>query len=183
MVKTPERYTWSSHLAYLKKVSVPWLSTTPVLSQFASTEKKAIALYHEFMQTEKNDESPKIFQKGNFEGRILGTDRFIEESLVKAAQNPSNKVTLSQILSAICNEYSIKLEDLQSNSRQRKLTEARAVVALIVRELPHLPLMDLSRKIGRDLSGLSQAAGRLEKRLMDDSQLSNMIEKIKINLI
>jgi len=182
IVKTPERYIWSSHTAYLKKISVPWLSMTPVLSQFASTEQKAIALYHKFIQTETDDKSPIMFQKGNFEGRILGTDRFIEEALAKAEQNPSNKVTLSQVLSVICTQYSIKLKDLKSNSRQRQLTEPRAVAALVVREVPHLRLADLSRKIGRDLSGLSQAAGRLEQKLKDDSQLSNTIDKIKITL-
>ncbi len=144
--------------------------------------KKAIALYRDFIQTDEDDESPKKFQKGNFEGRILGTDRFIEESLAKATQNPSNQVTLSQVLSVICTQYSIKLKDLQSNSRQRQLTEARALAALIVREVPHLPLVDLSRKLGRDLSGLSQAAGRLEKKMRDDSQLSSTMDKIKRNL-
>lgn len=146
MVKSPERYTWFSHSAYLGKVRGAWLSITSVLSQCASTEQKAITLYREFIHTDKDDVNPKEFQKGNVEGRILGTDRFIEEALAKAAQNRFNKVTLSQVLSVICTQYLSKQKDMQNNSRQRQLTEARAVAPLIVREVPSLHLVDLSRK-------------------------------------
>jgi len=58
--------------------------------------------------------------------------------------------------------------------RKPRIHYARAVKDLIsFGSCPHLRFVDLSRKLGWDLSGLSQVAGRLEKRLRDDSHLSN----------
>jgi chromosomal replication initiation ATPase DnaA len=68
---------------------------------------------------------------------------------------------------------------VSSGSRERRIAEPRSVVALIVRDADHLSLMALSRKLKRDLSGLSQSASRLEIKLGKDKVLEKKINKIK----
>ena len=91
-----------------------------------------------------------------------------------------DKITLEQILQAVCDQHKIRQEDLTSGGKQRHLAEARAIAALLVRETEHLTLMVLSKELNRDLSGLSQTASRLEARLIKDRDLA---EKINIIMV
>ena len=178
MIKTPEKYDWSSHNVYLGNVSVPWLTTDWVLSQFASPKKRAIDLYRDFVSDGKDEKHRIEFHQGNIEGRILGEDRFGEEALTRASQKVTYKVTLEQVLQEVCRHYEIDQDVLSSGGRHRRISEPRSVAALIVRETDHLSLIDLSRRLQRDLSGLSQAAARLENRLKKEKDLSEKINKI-----
>jgi REP element-mobilizing transposase RayT len=180
LVKTPEEYPWSSHNVYLGNVSIPWLTTDWVLSQFAGQKKRAVALYQDFVLKGKDEAHRKEFYKGNFEGRILGEDRFADEALAKALQKVSRKPTLEQVLQAVCEQYEIHQDDLSSGGSYRRISEPRSVAALLVREIEHLSIMDLSRRLKRDLSGLSQAAIRLDKRLESDPELTEKVNKIKL---
>ncbi|MFW8601554.1 transposase [Desulfobacterota bacterium M19] len=179
MVKTADKYAWVSHQAYLGEVSVPWLTTDWVLSQFAKQKKRAVALYCDFIMEGKGEEHRKEFYQGNVEGRILGEDRFAEDALSKASQKTTRKATLEQVLEAVCKHYVINPAALAGGSRERRVAEPRALAALLVRETDHLSLMNLSRKLKRDLSGLSQSASRLEKKLEKDKVLEKKINKIK----
>ncbi len=103
------------------------------------------------MQREEDEEQSQDFYKGTREGRILGDDSFVEESLAKASQAITRKVSLEQILQAVCQYYNIGPDDLLSKSRQRHISKPRAITALLVRGQEHLRLIDLSRKLKRDL--------------------------------
>jgi len=103
----------------------------------------------------------------------------IELSLAKAEEKHSQKHSLADVIAAVCGHYEIKPQELSGGGRQRNLTEPRAVVAYLVRESENLSLTDLSKELQRDLSGLSQAAPRLEKRMHTDQNLSQKINKIK----
>ena len=52
--------------------------------------------------------------------------------------------------------------------KARRASEARATMAWLVRELPHVTLADLSTHLGRDLTTLSAAATRLQQRAGTD---------------
>lgn len=179
IVKEPEEYPWSSHVAYLGDVSVPWLSTDWVLAHFFRQEKLAIELYRQYVVAGKDNPHKKEFHCGSFQGRILGEDSFVEEALTRASQRVSARSTLEHMLAAVCAHYNIRLDDLTGRSRQRKISEARAVVALLVRESEHLSLMELSRRLNRDLSTLSQAASRLDKKIGSTERISQNVSNIK----
>ena len=179
LVNTPEHYAWSSHNVYLAKTSVPWLTTDWILSQFSDQKERAIELYQDFVFQGKAEAHRKEFHQGNVEGRILGEDGFAEKALAKASQEVFRTVSLEQVLQAVCEQYGIRLEDLSAGGRQKWISEPRSVAALIVRETDCLSLTDLSRNLGRDLSGLSQAAIRLDKRLKSDDELAKKVYQIK----
>lgn len=89
------------------------------------------------------------------------------------------KISIEQILKTVCEAYETELRELSGRGRQRRLSEARAAAALLVREAEHINLVDLGQILNRDLSGLSQGAGRLEKRMKSDQKLIEKIDTLK----
>jgi putative transposase len=52
LVKSPEKYRWSSHRAYLGKMTLPWLETDFILSTFSPTDRKrAQASFKQFFDS------------------------------------------------------------------------------------------------------------------------------------
>ncbi len=178
MVKAPEDYPWSSHNVYLGNGSATWLTKDLVLSQFSGQKHRAVELYQDYVSAGTNETYRKEFHQGNVKGQVLGEDHFVDRVLAKASQKLSGSLALEQVLQAVCEHYDVDEDDLSSGSRKKWISEPRSVVALIVRETPHLSLTELSNRIGRDLSGLSQAAGRLDKRMNSDQGLFQKIDKI-----
>ncbi len=179
MIKNPEEYPRSSHSSYLGNPPVPWLTTEWVLSQFAGTKKRAVELYRQFVFKGADEGHRNEFYQGNIDGHILGDDNFSELALAAAFQKMAKKATLEQVLQAVCKHYAIDQDDLFSGSREKRISEPRAVVALLVRDIEHLNLKALSGKLHRDLSGLSQAAGRLDKILKSDTLLVSKLNTFK----
>ena len=182
ITKTPDEYPWSSHKAYLGVEKIEWLTTEWLLSQFAKRVVNAQKKYARFINRGMAEEHRKEFHSGTFEGRILGEDNFIERSLARAEEKHARKLSLDDLIRAVCDHYKLKQQELSSGGRQRKLSQPRAVLAYLVRETNELTLAGLSKKFERDLSGLSQAAARLEKRMQTDKNLSKEVYNIK-NLI
>lgn len=178
MVKAPEDYSWSSHNVYLGNGSATWLTKDLVLSQFSRQKHRAVELYQNYVSAGTNETYRKEFHQGNVKGQVLGEDHFVDRVLAKESQKLSGSLTLEQVLQAVCKHYEVDEDDLSSGSRQKWISEPRSVVALIVRETPHLSLTELGNRIERDLSGLSQAAGRLDKRMNSDQGLFQKIDKI-----
>jgi chromosomal replication initiation ATPase DnaA len=78
--------------------------------------------------------------------------------------------------------YSISPADLKKPGKERKLAEARAVAALLVRDCEHLSLTEFGSRVKRDISSLSQGASRLLKRAETDRGLSEKIKMIQSRL-
>ena len=179
MVKTPDQFNWSSHNAYLGTASIPWLTTDWVLSQFATEGEAARARYRDFVLKREDRGDREEFHRGTVDSRILGEDPFAEAVFSKASQEGSPTATLAQVVHAVCDYYGIDQDDLSSKRIQRKISEPRSVVALLVRDSSHISLTDLSRRLQRDLSGLSRSASRIEMRLEKDEALREKVNDIK----
>jgi REP element-mobilizing transposase RayT len=179
MVKFPEKYVWSSHSSYLDEAPVAWLTTDWVLSQFSNDKQRAIKRYHNFVMAGKDDGYRKEFHHGNKEGRILGGDHFAEDALCKASEKFSHKIPLKHILLKVCEEYNVKLNEFAGGSRQKRISVPRSVAALLVRDTDHISLVELGHELKRDLSGLSQAASRLDERMKKDRELLVRVNGIR----
>ena len=179
IVSTPDKYPWSSHNVYVANVAVSWLTTDWVLSQFDQQRKRAIDYFRSFIHAGTDEADSVKFHRGNAEGEILGSDNFAEEAHFKASQEMASMLSLDHIIDVVCDHYKIDHGELKRMSKQRRVSEPRAVIALLVREAANLSLMELSRRLNRDLSGLSQAAGRLEKRAENQQKLVEKIEHLK----
>jgi hypothetical protein len=184
MVSHPADYRWSSHPAYLGIVSVPWLTTEFLLRQFSGTQDQARKLYAHFQEEGLAEPHRNEFHSGSSAGIILGDDGFAEEAMAKASRQGQveNKVTLAQVIEAVCKKDTLRRQDLCGRSRKRDVAEARALAALLVRESSHLSLTGLARELGYDLSNLSQAAARIEKKIQSNAGLAKAVDNLKRDL-
>jgi REP element-mobilizing transposase RayT len=182
IVSHPADYKWSSHPAYLGIVSVPWLTTEFLLRQFAGTQDQARKLYTHFQEEGLAEPHRNEFHSGSSAGIILGDDGFAEKAMAKASRQVENNATLAQVIGAVCKKYKLRRQDLSGRSRKRDVAEARALAALLVRESSHLSLTGLAGELGYDVSSLSQAAARIEKKIQSDSGLAQAADNLKRDL-
>lgn len=177
---SPESYPWSSHSSYLELIPVsPWLTVDWALGQFAPSRGAAILNYEAFVRDGMTEGHRSDFHRGSFEGRALGDDRFVEQALMRAEEVCEGNRTLEQIVESVCAEYQIRISEFCASGKAQPAAEARAVAALLVRNSPAIAFRELATFLSRDLSGLSQAARRLEVRLIGDAALERRIEQIE----
>ncbi len=179
ITKTADQYKFSSHHAYLGKENLTWLTTDLVLGQFAEKKKRAIKLYHDFVLKGGDEDHRQEFYQGTAEGRILGDDHFCENVLAKAAEKYNRKLSLKDVIAAVCRTYNITNETIAAPGKSKPASEARAVAALLVQENDSLKLTALGDFLNRDLATLSQAANRLRKRVAKDNMLLSKIKLIR----
>lgn len=179
ITETIDQHRWSSHRVYLGLDIVPWLSTDLVLSQFSKHEKTATKLYHEFVLRGSVEEHRVEFHRGINEGRILGDDRFSEESLIRSKQKFRPKISLEDVIRGVCEVYAIDKKTLLSAGKARPASEARAVAALLVQDLDNLTLTDLGRVLKRRIAILSKSAHRARERARQNKEFNEKIEKIR----
>ena len=116
------------------------------------------------------------------EAREQVDDRFVRETVRAAQAGRPRKLHLDDILGAVCEIYGIAEKALTSPSRRRDLAEARTVATILTREVHHLSLVSLSRRLNRDVSSLSHCLRRLGERLTYDRQLKSRIREARTAL-
>jgi len=182
MVKLPDEYPWSGHLALLGKEMLPWLCADYVLSLFDSEVMNAAEKYGGFVFDGLSEGTRPEFGMGTHEGRLLGDDTFADKALSQAEERPVNRVTLDEVISEVCERFGISEEELTAAGKSRPASEARAIAAFLTRELAHLSLTELAKKMGREVSAVSQAARRLEKMAHVNVQVAEMTHQLLANL-
>jgi putative transposase len=180
LARQPEKYRWSSHRAYLDLEEIPWLTTDWVLSQFSPKGGWARKKYESFIAAGKGEGERKDFLRGTSQGRFLGDTRFAHQAVRRAAKVSRSRLTLDGVISRVCRMYGMRESQLVAPGKVRAPAEARGVVALIVREAPHLSLTELSERFGRDLTTLSTAASRLVARVKTDQGLAERLAKLNV---
>ena len=151
IVAVPEEHPWSGHHANPGTITLPWLTTDWVLSQFSGKIKKARAGYRSFVSDGLNETRRSEFHSGNKEGRILVDDTFAEQVFAEAAQQWSRGYTQPEVITSVCQTYGITEEQLKAPGKVRPLTEARALAAVFVRESRELSLTELGNAVNREM--------------------------------
>ncbi len=179
IVRAPEAYAWSSHRAYLGREQIPWLYTESILCHFSDREPVAQRLFSDFVLQGLQEGTRPEFRQGSHQGRILGDDHFAERALSTTGEPNHCRPSLPDIIDAVCRAYGLTPSALTDLGKKRKPAEARAMAALIVLETQGLTLTDLATYLGRELSGLSQAAGRLHRRKTREPGTGERLEHIR----
>ena len=82
-----------------------------------------------------------------------------------------DRASVVEVVSLVCRNYEIAVEELVVPGKIRRLSHARGMAAWIVQDLPSYTLTELARMTGRDLSSLSAMVQRLYARSAHDSTL------------
>jgi putative transposase len=183
IVALPEEHPWSGHHAYLGTITLSWLTTDWVLSQFSGNIKKAREGYRSFVSNGLKEKRRTEFHSGNNEGRILGDDTFAEHVFAEADQQWSRGYTLPEVINSVCRAYGITEKQLKAPGKVRPFTEARALAAVLVRESRDLSLTELGRAVNREIAPLARAAQLLTEQSAGDARLKSLIEETRSALL
>ncbi|RLL49149.1 hypothetical protein D8Y20_13285 [Mariprofundus sp. EBB-1] len=165
------------------ETTIPWLHMEAVLGRFSEEKMKAIELLKSFTQDGDGECRRDDFHSGSHQGQILGDDAFAERALNSSGLPVAIKSpTLAEIIDVVCTEYDVDRAGLDGGENVRQGAEMRAMVAWIVQDLESLTLTALAAELGRDLSALSRAAGRLRQRMAKDALLKIKAENITRSL-
>ena len=136
--------------------------------------------YRGFVSEGKGEGRRAEYHKGSdADSRILGDDAFIDRVLgQKQAMGARSRVSLDEVMQQVCKHYSIQEQDFGLSGRDRRISEARGVVAWLILESGACTLSELGRATGRDITTLSSAVKRLQIRARKDLRLAATVKAL-----
>ena len=126
------------------------------------------------LETDIRDVWPGLKLKPEEEVSDEDLDEQLEESRPR-------QVGVEDVVQAVCRAFGVSPENLAGPSSQRRLSIPRAAAALLIREAPHLRMIDLAGRLGRDPSWLSHLLKRVEAIEHSEGFLSR-VERARENL-
>jgi REP element-mobilizing transposase RayT len=188
MVKTLEEYDWISHRGYLfDDEAWVWLYREPVLKEFSNRLDEARNGYRRFMAQDDDERVERAFSRMNLPA-FLGGKEFIskiKERFFLAKTNrevptakhlaPSGR----EIMTAVLSVYEVK-EPKLFISRRGSTNEPRDVAIYLLRTLCGQPLQKIAEFLSvRNYSTVSTTLTRVERRIVDDAEFVNKLEKVR----
>jgi REP element-mobilizing transposase RayT len=183
MTHLPDDYPWSGHRSYLGKEMLPWLTTDYVLSMFSANILKARNCYASFVADGIGETKREEFYSGTCEGRILGDDNFTDKAFTKANQSRDREYLLSDLVGIVCRRYGTTIDQLKAPGKARPYSEARAVIALLVQELPGSSLTEAGKFLNRSIAPLGRAGRRLLTEALENTNLNVRLNEMRLELL
>jgi REP element-mobilizing transposase RayT len=188
------RYPWCGHRSILGKATHAWMDAEYVLTQFGSTRRKALHVYRTFMLEGVGQGNIKELtggglirsqggwsqvlsmqrrgQKEDFDERILGGGAFVHAILKEAEENQLRQIkarragkTIQMIIEEECKKQNISSMELKGGGKRRKVSDARARIAVRGRAELGLTAAAIARHVGVNASAITRAIDRVEKDL------------------
>lgn len=147
-------YAWTSHHVYVGNVAQPWVTTDFVLSLFHHERERAIEAYRNFI-VDIPDRCPLEDYTGS-KPRIPGSD-FFSAQVTDNSRNATSEQTLDDLICEACRRFSVSRNDLQSRSRERHLTMARAWIAFRAKTLGVISVSKVAASLNRTEGSLRQS--------------------------
>ncbi len=152
--KSVSDYRWTSHHAYVGLAGQPWVTTDFVLGLFHSERESAIGAYRTFMD-DVPDRNPLEDCTRN-DSRVFGSAYFSDQMSNKPSQSATERALDDLIIDA-CRQFSVSRNDLQSPSRERHLTKARAWIAFRAKMLGIASVSKVAARLNRTEGSLRQS--------------------------
>jgi len=171
-------HQWNSNAAYLGHEIISWIHTDEVLARFSMQPQKARMLFAKFMNEGVNETHRDDFHGGEIDTRILGDEHFAERVLFED-KIPITEYSLDSCIETVCQHYDLEAAALSEPGSLHEPSEARAVIAWLMRNCGKESLTTLAQLFGRDISTMSSAVRRLEERMRQSDHLRATIGEIK----
>lgn len=120
---------------------------------------------------------------GDFDSRLLGEERFVDEVLEKAQLRREQKPTIHEVLETIKTICNIDDETLCSPQRGRSAAFARSLAAWAVAEFSDGTVSEVGRIFGRDISTLSACIRRMTDKARNDYVIAGKMELVRQTLM
>jgi len=170
---------WTSHAAYLSADGKPdWVTTSTVLGRFGKSGKAARSAFAKFVVAGASEGERIDLMRGSEGGRLLGSKQFTKKALKPAKVVPAT-ITLNQLVKRVCREEGVKEAELCDESRARKQSRIRQIIAYIAMEQNVSSLTALANRFNRDLTTMSRNQRHFRDRLSDDARLQKHIRSLR----
>ncbi len=183
IVKSLDKYIWSSFLAYNEKLSFVWLHQNLVLDFFGNDRDKLCHFTEMSPDEAKNEliDIRKSIRNGAYGDiefvkafRCEYTDNKLEQEIFFIKED----ISIDEIVEFVCCHMNVSVESLKSDSRESRLVQARVVISALTKKMGAANFTDLGIKINRNPSSLS----RLAKKMESDPQISTIIHDLSAKL-
>ena len=183
MVRNPGAYRYSSHRAYLGMDDGWLLDVDPVLRHFGVTKKVARERFELFVNGGLKGGRREEFYGGE-EGRILGTEEFVETmkkrvgEVVKAKVKKGTTRELEGLIEAVVEATRLTREEICSRNKKRAVVIAKEALIIVGKEVGRNNA-ELARLIGVDSSVVSRRfeSGRI--RMNDSPEMQKLVNEVR----
>ena len=170
---------WTSHAAYASANGKPdWVVTSTVLSGFGKSDKVARSAFEKFVLAGAKEGVRLDLMRGSEGGRLLGSKRFTKKALKPAKIVPA-AVTLNQLVKRVCRHEGVKETELRNESRARKESQIRQIIAYIALEHNVSSLTALADRFNRDLTTMSRNQRHFRERMVEDAALQKRVRSLR----
>jgi REP element-mobilizing transposase RayT len=182
LVERPEEYPWSSHRAYLGLERISWLKQSLVLAYFGG-EAEGRRRYAAFMSQASGED----LQLGGGESSVPEWDIWPTECPPEPKATVHAPVVkpldLERILIEVTRTFAVRKSQLLGPSRERRLARARQAFAYLTLSTGSGTLVEVSRRIHRDVATISNGVRRYEERCRRDERARAFLEELRANLL
>jgi len=180
--KSPEDFKWSSHAAYLGSDERPWVTTERVLAHFGKTPRSSVPAFERFVAAGRDEHERQDLMRGTDGGRLLGNAKFARKAL-KPPKPVVRPMTLTQLVRLVCREEGVKEAELKNESRARRQSQIRQIIAYLAAELGIASLTALADRFNRDLTTMSRNQRYFRDRLVEDGELQKRVRRLRRQVV
>lgn len=180
IVPRADVYPWSSDRLYRRRAvpQTPWFDTLTVKRILSTSSRDFARLYDELIDGEshdsvEDDEPPRASGESACEMVIAGSR---PRPTIAGLPLSAFAATVSELTG-----QSSAL--LVSSARRHDVTRARALTALLARNLAGIPLCRSADYFGRDESVVTRSVSVLERRLREDAALRRLVQSLESRLL
>lgn len=96
------------------------------------------------------------------------------------------EVSADDILRLVGERFNVRLVDLKSAKKEKKIAEPRQIAMYLIRKLTDLPLVKVGQKLGgKDHSTVVHAVKKIDARIIKDfdfrQEMANLVKTVKLN--
>jgi len=190
LVESLEDYAWSSHHSFFGHLKQPYVDKILILAMFSEDKHSALKRYLQFIQDGMDEGHQERFYEV-VDQRYLGSSEFIEniKQTVKRDEDPHKKERekelrfkkakeLPEILKAVAEVTLVTPESLLSESRERSVSNARSLLALIGTRYAGISNKSIAEYLGRDPSSVTNMLHRIEEKIKSEKVISQNLDQI-----
>lgn len=168
LARDPASYPWSSHRVYLGLREQGWITTDFALGLFSPRRDAARARYAEFMGVVSADRwGSGVLTPSDSNGQILGSDEFVAQ-VTRRSANPMTPRTLENLFDECAQRFRCSRALLVSASRNRRISSARAWIAIEAASFGIATVSAVAREMQRSEAAIRRLMQRHSRRVQDE---------------
>lgn len=180
LIDNANQYEWSGQKAYMGKQHVNFLTSEQLLQQFDPDLQQARVFYQGYLLASLRKPSASAVIDVTTPVGIIGSRDFIGK--VARLEAPSSTLHIDDLVTLVCQQFNLSRKMLMALGKQRHTADARGMLAMLVKQQPHINFVDLAKLMQRDASSLSSHASRMEQRCRNNKHLQQQFEQLSAKL-